>query len=317
MARTAVSTSPNAVMTITGRSGSPSRSLSSSCSPSIPGILRSVRTRSGAKSAILPNALKASAADSTAYPSSRRSSRSAVRALTSSSTTRIRPLVSIERAAPVTCDALAVAAEVAIVTPEGATAGPGMTRRTSGSSAGHRRRRCDLRASPRRICAKSASGRGPSGGPVRHDDLEGCASLGGLEPDGPPVRLEDPPAEGQAEAAPLGLGGEERLEDPVSHLGWNSGAVVPHPQRRRLSLSPAVDPDVAAPVHRLAGVDEQVGHHPRQLIGIGVESEAGGHLDGDLDGGRQVGGRHRLGDELAGLDPPPVERAVPGQLQQI
>ena len=59
--------------------------------PSMPGIFRSVSSRSGVKSSSLGSALKPSAAVSTEYPSSRSSSASAVRALTSSSTIRIRP----------------------------------------------------------------------------------------------------------------------------------------------------------------------------------------------------------------------------------
>src|SRR6185437_12187202 len=51
-----------------------------------------------------------------------------------------------------------------------------------------------------------------STGRVWNDDLERGPAIGGFERDGPPVRLDDPPAERQAEPAPLRLGGEECLE---------------------------------------------------------------------------------------------------------
>ena len=62
IASTAVSTVPKAVITMTSMSGPSVRTALSTSSPVIPGILRSVRMRSGEKLPSLPRALNPSAA---------------------------------------------------------------------------------------------------------------------------------------------------------------------------------------------------------------------------------------------------------------
>ena len=64
----------------------------------------------------------------------------------------------------------------------------------------------------RRRCALDSDGGSCRAG-VGNDDPERGALLRRLESDGPAVGFRDSPAEGQAEPAPLRLGGEERFED--------------------------------------------------------------------------------------------------------
>ena len=64
---------------------------------------------------------------------------------------------------------------------------------------------------------------------------------------------------------------------------------------RHRPLAAAVDPDMAAAVHRLTGVDEQVGDDAGELIGVGVEQQPLGQVDRDLDAGREVRGGERPG----------------------
>src|SRR5579871_2677769 len=109
-----------------------------------------------------------------------------------------------------------------------ATPGPAGISVTPGGKGNPGRRRCGPPWTPRRICAKARSACC-----VRHDDLERRAPLGGVERDGPPMRLHDPAAEREPEAAPLGLGGEERFEDPIAHVDRNARTIVPDAQRRR------------------------------------------------------------------------------------
>jgi len=119
---------------------------------------------------------------------------------------------------------------------------------------------------------------------VRHREAQPCALVGGL-------------------------GGEERLEDPLHDIGRHAGAVVAHRDHRRLVGSAGAQPDgrevrlaravvqrhhlacLAAQVSpafvgRITGVAHQVQEHPAhvlrdhlQLAQLGIEVALDGHVE--------------------------------------
>src|SRR5262245_52233292 len=83
----------------------------------------------------------------------------------------------------------------------------------------------------RMLCSSSTISRrsATSGLDVREQDHEaGTAAAGGLDPDLALVLLDDPVHDGQPQAGPVGLGGEEGLEDVGQVLGGDAGTGVLH-----------------------------------------------------------------------------------------
>src|SRR6266581_213253 len=94
--------------------------------------------------------------------------------------------------------------------------------------------------------------RRPSGvDDVRNADQEAGAFAGGFDDDRAAMRLEDSSAKGKAKTAALGLGSEERLEDPRTDLRRNTGTRVTHSQQGGVRFAMRLDPDLALAIHRL------------------------------------------------------------------
>src|SRR3972149_6895922 len=91
IAATAVSTFPKAVMTRTGTSGEPARTFRSTSIPEMPGIFRSVITRSKGDAEKGERPSRPSAAGIVSYPAFRRLNSATSRPAGSSSMNRIRP----------------------------------------------------------------------------------------------------------------------------------------------------------------------------------------------------------------------------------
>ena len=127
----------------------------------------------------------------------------------------------------------------------------GPARWPSGRRGSRRSPRRSLRA-PRR---RRRPGRFRSCGHVSRDggggenENEGSARFARGELDAAAVGLDDAPAERQPEAAPLCLGREQRLEDPMADLDRDSGAVVVDPDAwlRRWKARPPRRPRCGPP----------------------------------------------------------------------
>ena len=69
------------------------------------------------------------------------------------------------------------------------------------------------------------------------EDRPGCVAVADADPAA--MGLDDPPGDGHAQAGPLGLGGEERVEDSGSPVGRDTRSVVAEGDAdRRLVLEP-------------------------------------------------------------------------------
>ena len=105
----------------------------------------------------------------------------------------------------------------------------------------------------------------------REGEQEARAGRGRLELDGPFVRLHDPTAERQAEAASLRLRRVQRLEHAMPILRRNAGTIVAHAQARPpVGGGLGFHPDVAAPAQRLRGVGQQVDQDLPDLVRVDV-----------------------------------------------
>jgi hypothetical protein len=98
-----------------------------------------------------------------------------------------------------------------------------------------------------------------------HHELRAGGPAGLLAADHAAALLDGPERRGQADAVAVGLGGEERVEDPVEHLRRHARAVVRHAQfhpGRRPGFLDALqlhgNAGALAPGHGVNGVEEQV-----------------------------------------------------------
>jgi len=88
------------------------------------------------------------------------------------------------------------------------------------------------------------------------------------------VLADDPKADREAQPRPLAdfLGGVERLEEMLAHLGRQPGAVIAHPHLHHPTHQARRDGDIApraGALDGIVGVVDQVQQHLLHLAGIG------------------------------------------------
>ena len=105
------------------------------------------------------------------------------------------------------------------------------------------------------------------------------------------------------------------VEDPVHVLARDAAARVGDAELDRVAHLPAGDLDDPVGGRVPDRVDEQVGHHPRQLAGVGGDEEAVVHVSAEAyaaGAGDRVGAGQRLADHVAQRDRLEVQRQHAG-----
>src|SRR5581483_6061267 len=80
-----------------------------------------------------------------------------------------------------------------------------------------------------------------------------------------------PPADVESQPGSLtdGFGGEERLEDPLDGIGWDTGSGVTDLDESVLAVAGGTNGERALPLHGVDGVDDEVGPHLVELGRVG------------------------------------------------
>ena len=139
-----------------------------------------------------------------------------------------------------------------------------------------------------------------------------------------PVVLGHAIDEGEADAAALGLGGEERLED-VGEIGIGDAVTrVADPELEApgtlAGQKASPHAELAAVGHGLHGVDAEIPDGLAELLGIHAGGEALAVLADDLEGdghGAVLDEEHDLLEEIGEVDLVPGHGRGPGILEKI
>ena len=109
-----------------------------------------------------------------------------------------------------------------------------------------------------------------------HHESGAAPVAAGFDLEGPALTLHDAERDRQPEsgALPLGLGGEEGLEDPGQHFGRDARSAVLHRELPSLAGAGAFHPDPAVLARGVNGVDDQVGQHLLQSERVGRAAPA-------------------------------------------